>query len=121
MVFDIHYDQEYNCIKGSYNGNINLEAIKEYAKEIKKTVSKHNCKHFFNDLRKANLDLSTMHIYNIPNLLIQLGIDHSWRIAIVVLKDSEDYSFFETVAVNRGHIVKLFMDPDEAMNWLTER
>lgn len=121
MTFELRYDQKCNCIIGSFIGNMNLEAIKEYAKEIKKTVSKYNCKHFFNDLRGANINLSITDIYYIPNLLIQFGIDRRWRIAIVILKESEDSSFFETVALNRRFRVKVFTDPNEAMIWLKGR
>jgi hypothetical protein len=118
MIFNLHYEQECDCIIGSFIGNMNLEALKEYAKEIKKTVMKNNCKHFINDLRRANLDLTSIDIFSIPSLLIKLGIDHTWKIAVVFSNDVEDYSFFETVTNNRGKIVKIFKDPDEAINWL---
>jgi len=39
--------------------------------------------------------------------------------AIVDLKEFENsYSFFENVAVNRGFALRIFSDPDEAIEWL---
>lgn len=118
MGFNFIYDQEDDCIIGNYIGELNIKGIKEYAKEIKKTVSKHNCKRFFNDLRRANLDLTIVDKYIIPSLLLKMGIDNTWKIAVVVTNDVEDYSFFETVVNYRREVVKTFTDPDEAMIWL---
>jgi hypothetical protein len=51
-------------------------------------------------------------------MLNVVGIPQSWKRAILVSKDMEDYAFFETTSVNRGHRVKIFQDPDEAIDWL---
>ncbi|MHC4624374.1 MAG: hypothetical protein ACYS4W_10795 [Planctomycetota bacterium] len=94
------------------------KSVKEYAKEIIGTASKHNCKRFLNDMREAQLDLSTIEIYEIPGFLDAAGLDRTSKRALVVSRQPEDYRFFENVSINRGYNVKVFEDMDEAMNWL---
>jgi len=81
---------------------------------------------YFADYREAKLNLSTMDIYEIPKLLSDTFIPYGGSIyklkrAIVILKDFEDYRFFENVTLNQGQNAKLFYDVDEAKKWLAEK
>ena len=118
-TFNVHYDKRYNCVIVYFAGDMDLQTLKEYAKEITKIASEHNCKRFFNDLRGAEFDLYIIKIQDIPKIFNELGIDdRTLKRAIVASKDSKEYRFFETVARNSGDMVKVFENPRDAMNWL---
>jgi len=118
MVFSVHHNPEHNYIVGSFIGGLNLKALKTYADEVVRVATKYNCKRFLNDLRAAETHLCTVEFYDALRILSESGIGQSWKRAIVVLNNLEDFEFFETVAANRGFMVKVFVNPDDAMNWL---
>lgn len=117
-TFSVHYDEECDCLVGSFAGTLNQETLKEYSIEVAKTASKHDFRYFLNDLREADVDFSLIEIINIPGILHAAGLDISWRRAIVVSANLENYRFFETAANTRGFNVEVFTDLNEAMNWL---
>ena len=119
MEFDVRYDEEHDCVIGSYTGRMDCDALHLYVKEMISVASKHICKCFISDIRKAEFDFSMVDIYYMPEALHVLGLDRSWRRAIVVNKQVKELHFFETVALNQGYTVNVFADIDEAMKWLT--
>ncbi|UCD99695.1 MAG: hypothetical protein JSV42_02900 [Chloroflexota bacterium] len=121
MTISVHYDPNKNLVIGSVTEKIDSKVIDALAAELLNILGKHGCQGFLNDLRKAKLDLSLVELYLIPEMLNAVGFPQSLKRALIVSSDSpdlEDYAFFETTSVNRGHRVKIFIDQDEAMNWL---
>jgi hypothetical protein len=55
-----------------------------------------------------------------PEEAKKLGIRHSHKRALVVGDKAPDFHFLEAVFVNRGYEVKMFANPDEAIDWLLE-
>jgi hypothetical protein len=119
MEFNVRYNVENDCLIGSYTGRMDRDTVQPYAEEIMSIASKHTCKLFMSDIRKAQIDFSIVDIYYLPGVLDAAGLDRSWRRAIVASKQVKELCFFETVAQNRGYSVKVFADLDEAMKWLT--
>jgi hypothetical protein len=118
MKFSVQYDPENDIIITSMTGEIDSEVIEAFSGEAIKLLSEHNCKRVLNDMRGAKLDFSTIDIYRIPKILDEARFPKSWKRAILVSDELEDYAFFETTSVNRGHRVKIFQDADEAIIWL---
>jgi len=119
MHCTVTYDQELDCIMASCEGPLNLETMKKYARKIAEKAGENGCKRLLNDLRKVTLEVDTMEIFKSPDTIQEQGIDRSWKRAIVVDEKLEgDFHFFETVAVNRGHLMKIFTDRNLAISWL---
>ena len=78
-TFSVHYDEERNCLVGSFAGTMNKETLKEHSIEIAKTASIHDFGSFLNDLREADVDFSSIEIINIPGIFHAAGLDISWR------------------------------------------
>jgi hypothetical protein len=119
MEFNVNYDQEHDYLVASYEGVLNFEMMKECVREIVKKAQENNCKRLLNDLRKAKITDDTIAIFKTPEAMEIEGIDRTWKRAVVV--DEQywgEFRFFETVSVNRGHQVKLFMEFDDAIIWL---
>lgn len=118
MAFDVHYSQDNDCLVGTFTGDFNTDSLKRYLDEVIKTATLHNCHRFLNDLREATINLSFMDFYDIAEMSVSKGFDRSWKRAIVVEKTAPDFSFFETVARNRGLSIRVFESMDEALEWL---
>jgi hypothetical protein len=118
MTFCVHFDDEHDCFIGSFIGRLDSSTVGPYTEQLRSEASKHECRRFLNDMRRAEIDFTTFELYGLPGILGAAGFDRSWRRAIVAHEQFEDYYFYETVAVNRGYQVKVFADFDEAMTWL---
>jgi hypothetical protein len=74
------------------------------------------------DLRQACLDLKTIQLFEINKShvdLFPLGTKHALIISQVT-GNPGDEKFVENVAVNRGVLLKIFVDIENAMEWLEE-
>jgi len=116
--FKVYYDEEQKCLICSLEGKASLEMVKKYAKKILETGDKHQCKSFLNDLRKAESDFSLTEVIEIMSVMKGMGFDNSWKRAMVVAKDSLEYSFYEALILNEAINLKLFTNPNVAMIWL---
>lgn len=119
MPFRIHYNHEKGCFIGRITGHWDVNKLMRYLQALIRASSKNSSSLYLHDLRKAEIDIPAFEIYNLPKAITTILPDNrKWRGAIVVSKNTEQYRFFETVAVNHGYNVKIFLDFDEAMNWL---
>ena len=118
-MFDVRYDQERDLVLGSFAGIMDLASLQEYTREAAQVAKGHDCHRFLNDLRAAELDLSTLALHDLPETLHGWGLDiPTLRRALIVSRDLEAYCFFETLSVNRGDILAVFVDEEEALEWL---
>lgn len=123
MPFSISYNADLAIceivVTGVYNDPL-AEQIRSAAQEI---ILKHNCIRLIIDCRAAQLQTSTLSLLASPDeikeILSAMEIP-SFRLkrAFVVSRDIDDYSFIETVSVNRGLQVRVFQDMKEAVSWL---
>lgn len=121
MQCTVTYDKENDYMISSCEGVLNVEAMSEIARKIAETAKESGCKKLLNDLRKVTLEVDTMEIFKSPDTVQTEGIDRSWKRAVVVdEKYKGDFHFFETVAVNRGHLLRVFTDYNAAVTWLKE-
>ena len=118
MKYNVIYNQEYNCLIGKYVGDLNIESVKKYAKEISKMARIHDCKRFINDLREATILLSVANFYDAPSIVSIDEFDRTWKRAIITNQNFDKLNFFETTSINQGFDVKIFQDINEALEWL---
>ena len=116
--FKVYYDEEQKCLICSLEGKVDFETIKKYAEKILETGEKHQCKSFFNDLRKVGTAFSLTDVIEIMSMMKRMGFDDSWKRAMVVAKESLEYRFYEALILKEAINLKLFTNPHEAMIWL---
>ena len=121
MSFSVQYDKENDRVVGCITGSVDINTLNRFGEEAARIVSQQDCRRLLNDLREVELHLSTLDIYYLPRTLGKLGFDHRWRRAIVVSRYTKEFSFYENVCTNLAYPVKVFVDLDEAMNWLEDR
>jgi hypothetical protein len=119
----VRYDAELGLIAIEIQARIDQGVVKELAHEAARIARQHNCFLVLSDARGAMPGLSTMEIYDLPKVILEIlsatGIPaHKFKRALVVSGDLDDFRFFEIVSRNRGQNVTVFHDMDDARSWL---
>lgn len=118
MAFEVRYDEGNDCLICRYSGRLDRDSLQPYADKILRAAAEHACRRLLNDLREADVDLSTVDVFHLPGVPEAAGLGHSWKRAVVADEQLEDLRLYKTVAQNRGYRVRTFGDVDEAMEWL---
>jgi hypothetical protein len=126
MTHTITYNPDMFTLEIKCQGDIALNEIKEIYLESTQVAKEHNCRLVFSDYREATVKLTTLEIYDLPNILSSTLSPseipaYALKRALVVAKDLEDYRFFEAVTFNRGQNTKIFQDVAEAKKWLSSK
>ena len=121
MSYKLEIKEEPRYLHANIKGKRTTENIKEVTKEILESCIKNQYSKILIDTREFSERISnTMKIFDLASQelpdIIQKKIK---KVAIVDLDGfEEDKRFFETVALNRGHNVKIFADLNKAQEWL---
>jgi len=123
MTYTVEYNANTKIIESHFQGETDLEELKEVARKTLQIVQQTNCLNVLTDLSDASLNASVVDLFEHPQQLAEIiqeaGLNvHMLKRAFVVRGDGENFKFYEDVAVNRGHTVMLFHDLDKARNWL---
>ncbi len=123
MSYSVTYDAETGLIVIEIKEMINIPIVRKLSHEVILLAKEHNCFLILNDAREATISLSIMELYELPKLIQEIasGLEtqvRRFKRALVVSKDIDDFTFFESVSRNRGQNVTLFRDMDEARKWL---
>lgn len=118
MTLVANYDADQDVIVIEFNGAVNREVIFQYVETVLSFKSEFAGIRILMDLRQAIFDFSTVELYYLPEILSDRGLKKSYRTALLVAGHFEDFHFYETVAINRGFQVKIFMDYIQAVEWL---
>lgn len=125
MTYKINYD-EAGFIRLFYEGDADLRDVREVIAKGVSIAQERNCFRVLSDFRSLNLKLTAADIFSIPLKQIvqsrELDIPYyKFRRTMVVPEaDYDKYKFFENVAVNRSHVIKIFTDIEDAISWLLD-
>ena len=123
--YTVSYNPEFHCIEVELRGDVDLSIAEEVRAEAIKLVKKHNCLSLLADLRKCTPGMSIFDILEQPQKFAEKAVEkdlhpHRFKRALVLGQETETPKFYETVALNRGHNVRLFCDLEGARRWLSE-
>jgi len=126
MLHTITYNSDLGIVEIKFQENVIWKEVKEILWQSAQIAKEQNCFLFLSDFREATLKLSILELYELPKILSETFASseipaHKIKRAFVVAKDLNDYSFFETVNVNRGYRHKMFEDISKAKKWLLEK
>ena len=116
--YELEHDPAQNLIRARVVGEIDPALVERMAREVAELARRHGCARLLSDLRGATLTPATLDIYAMPRIADESGVPPGFRRALLVAATSRDFVFIETVAVNRGHSLRLFTDPAAALAWL---
>jgi hypothetical protein len=126
MPHSVIYNAKEGFIETRAFGRLDFEEARQMIIDIGVSAKENNCYLCLSDYRQAKLALSTVEIYNVPQILVKtitsLGLTaQKFKRAIIVKDGLDDFSFLETVTVNSGQIARLFQGMEEAKLWLLEK
>ena len=123
MTHFVEYDAVENLVMAGITGKVNLAELKEFAVSIIRTAKRGNCFRILTDLSKAELDVTVMQTFNLPQDIAEFAAAEGLELraikrAFVAPENKNVLDFYETVSRNRGHHTRLFHDIEEAKTWL---
>lgn len=119
MSYEIDIDNTLKIIEVKHERSIDIDEIYAAREETARHLADNGFRKVFVDIRNATMDVTTMEIFGFSASyrdLLQLDV----RIAIVYSPESvnrEDVLFSETAARNRGILLRIFTEKDEALDW----
>lgn len=119
MPYNLHLQEDFNIISVTYsrqtNFNERLMALEEVVGLIQKNKKKYN---LLIDVRKIITLLSTTQEYEFGVKLAACDELRGSQVAVLKNPESDENKFINTVAINRGYVLKVFLSVDDAQSWL---
>ena len=121
MSYSLSIEKKNDIIWVTVAGTRNLQTILAMSKDILMACVEKKVKKVLVDVRALKGRLSITNTYHLadeqfPKMRDRSVITHN---AIVDLKEFKNsYKFLELVAQNRGYMLRIFSDPEQAMAWL---
>lgn len=120
MAYELQIKVEDRIMNVHVRGERDYETIKKVTSEILMKCKENKCFRVLIDVRDFKNRIDTMEIFFLASADLPEIIKRKLeKVAIIDLKGFEEkIKFFEDVARNRGHNVRIFTEYDEAINWL---
>ncbi len=118
MSHIIRYNESGHYILLVVTGRFTIADLKHIAPKVAAVSGKKGCFRVLIDMRAAGVDLSFMDVFNGPRFIDEAGISRRTKRALVVPASFAEADFLETVSRNQGQNLKVFRDPEEALDWL---
>ena len=121
MSYSLSNEKKDDILWVTATGTRNLETILAMSKDIQVACVENKVKKVLIDVRGLEGRLNMTNQYRLvanefPKMRNRSVITHN---AIVDLKEFKDsYKFLELVAHNRGYLLRIFSDPEQAITWL---
>lgn len=121
MSWEIEFVGKDGILHLKAKGVMNIDLIKQMSSQTISSAAEHGTNKYLVDFREMVPEVSTMNINDLPKIFHEFGMTHGSCMAMVFSPSSEkkeDFFFFETVSRNQGLRIRLFMDLNEASQWL---
>jgi hypothetical protein len=123
MTHIVEYHAEDNLVHLTITGNFDIPAMEAVILDTGQVIKQHDCYRILTDLRNARVSVPMTELYEFPariNKIMQdVGVNlYLTRRAFVINNDLPLMRFYELVATNRGHTTRLFMNIEEARDWV---
>jgi uncharacterized protein YbdZ (MbtH family) len=119
MKSEIKYVPDKNIILSKFSGEIFLRSVKDSATEGLLLSQKTECHKFIIDLTESIINISFPEVIIFIEGLWRMVFSSKDRVAFIIKKEENDYTFWETAAVNRGWgKIGFFTSQEEAEKWI---
>jgi len=118
MSYKISYEQESDYLHVAVSGENSKENVTAYLAEMREECRRRDC---FRVLLEEKLEgdrLEVMEVFTIASEGSMNALGQFEAIAYVDVNSSELMGFAETVAVNRGMPIAVFISVEDAKQWL---
>ena len=118
MDFIVEHLREGDMVFTKVTGELTREGVELIVSEQSKLAKEKDCAKFLTDLSETEVLLDTMDLFETPSIYAKLELPQWGRKAIVYSKDHSQKEFFLNVLSNRGWMVRVFKNLEEAKEWL---
>ena len=125
MAFTVTFDQG-GYIHAVYEGKLDMPGIQGMMTAVGEAVKQHDCYLVLSDYSAATLAISIADLYELPKLVLQRGREMGVaaqrikRALVIPAAAYENFRFFETVSLNNSQSVRIFIEAENALQWLLE-
>jgi hypothetical protein len=121
MSFELEFIQKPSYLHAIVTGANTEENIFAYVEEIAKECSKRKCSRLLVEERLQGPQLKLFHVYKIVEKISHdLSGLYNAVAYVDIYQEVNLMDFGETVAVNRGFPIKVFLSVQDAEKWLLE-
>ena len=120
MKHEITIDHDRELIMVRVSGDLTAQTVTELTIEVGAVAAEHGIIRLLFDMREASEKATDLDAFFLAANPEKRGMEKQYRRAIVHDGRDRSYGFFETVSVNRGNTVKVFVDVDKALEWLLQ-
>lgn len=121
--YSVRFDERLRLVAVTVTGSISRSLGEEIITRARTLAAAHQCGVLY-DVRQADPGFSVTQAFFVPRQLpvLQEARTRGLRAAILTRPPGGDrvYEFYEDVTTNLGLSVKVFIDEDEAIRWLTQ-
>jgi hypothetical protein len=121
MPVSIGYQPDKRAVVIVSTGTVTLDELGCQSPLAVYLLKQHSATRMLVDYRDAQVQVSTLDVYALPERYEALGLSRSVRIAVVLprgLDDTELFEFYTDVTHNRGYMTRLFESVEDAQRWL---
>lgn len=121
MPVSIEYQPERRAVVIVSTGMVTLDELGCQSPLAVELLKQHSSSRMLVDYRDAQVNVSTLDVYALPERYEALGLSRNVRIAVILprgLDDTELFEFYTDVTHNRGFMTRLFESVEAAQRWL---
>jgi hypothetical protein len=124
MAYELDYNDSLRILDVEFHGSVSGPELHEATSRAIELLKIHGILDVLIDLTNMELPPPISDIYAMPaEQYREENLSHCVRIALIQpqsLTGKEAAQFYENACVNRGWVVKSFLDRDEAVKWLMD-
>ena len=121
MAYEIKLIKNKRIIEVKNSGKITNEDMIAQTQEVIKLQHEKNMFLILTEFAAVKVDVNISDVFQFPELYEQMGLDRKSKIAVLVSEieiKAEELNFYETICLNRGWQIKIFLKKKEAIEWL---
>ena len=121
MPYAIKFIENNRIIQIKNNGELSYEELLTQTREVIKIQQEKSTSLILTEFVSVKLDVNIADIFQFPEVYEQLGMQRKNKIAVVVSDveiKTDELQFYETICLNRGWNIKIFLKEKEAIKWL---
>jgi hypothetical protein len=123
MSFTVKYNPELSTIESVLADDVTAEDLHVHEVQCIALAKETNSNRFLTDATQATLKVSIFKLYGLPELYDVQNLRRPVRIAVLQPTSETGMrlvNFYETVCSNRGWTVRMFVERQEALEWLVD-
>jgi hypothetical protein len=123
MPWEITYSTDQHIVFAKAVGRMTVSEILLNGVQAVQLLQLYKCGQTLLDIQEAEINLSTIEIYYLPEVYERIQLSPAYRVAVLLSNTlprnkRASMQFLEDVSVNRGYNIHIFYDRAAALAWL---